>query len=165
MTRTRSLLPEAGAVSCHVAGTADELAEHHRIRHAVFVTEQQIFPDSDIDAHDTEPGVRHVLGLAGKVAAGAVRLFPLDGGVWQGDRLAVLPAFRASGLGGPLVRFAVATAATLGGESMIAHIQPPNERFFLRLGWSRSGPEEIYAGLPHVPMEIPLAGSCHERRR
>ncbi len=87
-----------------------------------------------------------------------MRLFALDParGVWQGDRLAVLPAYRTRGVGAPLVRCAVATAGAHGGRTMVAHIQTANVVFFERLGWSRSGPTEIYAGLPHQPMRIDL---------
>ena len=153
-----ALLAARPRLSCRVARHAGELALHHRIRHQVFVTEQGIFARSDLDARDGEAATIRVLGFAGPMAAGAVRLYPLDlaAGLWQGDRLAVLPAVRAHGLGMPLVRFAVATAARLGGREMQAHIQPANVRFFERLGWERRGPVEVYVGLPHQPMAIDL---------
>jgi putative N-acetyltransferase (TIGR04045 family) len=141
-----------------VVATSDtDLAEHHRIRHAVFVLEQGIFTSSDVDVHDDLDALR-VLAWYDGVPAGTVRLYPLDGrpGVWQGDRLAVLPQFRAHHVGAPLVRYAVATAGALGGSVMVAHIQPPNVRFFERIGWSRDGETEIYCGRPHVPMCITL---------
>ncbi|MGH2719557.1 MAG: GNAT family N-acetyltransferase, partial [Actinomycetota bacterium] len=112
------------------------------------------------------------LGLCGEVAAGAVRLYPLapedaggeeaggEEGIWKGDRLAVLPAFRGKlvkgGMGGPLVRFAVWTAGTKGGRRMIAHIQPANVTFFEHLGWRNVGDLVTYAGLPHQLMAIEL---------
>jgi predicted N-acetyltransferase YhbS len=68
----------------------------------------------------------------------------------------VLPEFRAHNIGAPLVRYAVATAGALGGAVMVAHIQPPNVRFFERLGWTRDGDAEIYCGLPHQPMRVAL---------
>jgi putative N-acetyltransferase (TIGR04045 family) len=143
---------------CRFAVGPDELAEHHRIRFEVFVREQRIFDGSDIDANDDRSDVLRVLGFHDGIAAGAVRLYPLDPvtGSWRGDRLAVLPEFRAVGLGAPLVRFAVATAGALGGLRMIAHVQLANQRFFERLGWTCHGPEE-YAGRPHARMSIALA--------
>jgi putative N-acetyltransferase (TIGR04045 family) len=147
-----------GLLSCRLVAGSDELASHYRIRHQIFVQEQQLFAESDVDAHDAREDVLHVLGWCGEVPAGAVRLYPLDAaeGSWQGDRLAVLPEFRAAGLGGPLVRFAVATAGQRGGAVMIAHVQVANERFFTRLGWTRQGDVELYVGRPHVLMTIPL---------
>lgn len=143
-----------------VAGPVDRGA-HRAVRYEVFVLEQAIFADSDADDRDEHRATLHVLGLVDGEPAGAVRLYPLDpadpAGDWQGDRLAVLHRFRTSGLGAPLVRFAVATAAAYGGRRMIAHVQPANETFFRRLGWTRQGEPELYVGLPHVLMDIDLS--------
>jgi putative N-acetyltransferase (TIGR04045 family) len=145
-------------IRCRAAVTADELAAHHAVRHRVFVEEQQIFDGSDRDASDASPDTIHVVGDIGSTIGGAVRLFPLDamGQRWQGDRLAVLPDFRAYGLGAPLVRYAVRAAGERGGLVMVAHIQIPNVVFFRRLGWHLDGEAETYAGLPHQPMVIDL---------
>jgi putative N-acetyltransferase (TIGR04045 family) len=149
------------AIECRAARTADELAAHYAVRHQVFVTEQNIFSGTDRDQHDGNPATVHVVGLVDGVIGGAVRLFPLDDAAkhWQGDRLAVLPGLRTNGLGAPLVRYAVGLAGERGGEVMVAHIQLPNVVFFLRLGWSRTGAVETYAGLPHQPMSIALRPS------
>lgn len=149
----------AGAICCRVVADPDERGEHHRIRHVVFVVEQRIFAGSDADDRDARADVLHVLGRCGPAPAGTVRLYPLDAatGLWQGDRLAVLPRFRTSGIGAPLVRFAVATAAARGGRRMLAHVQVANQRFFERLGWSRHGEVEDYVGRPHVLMSIDLS--------
>lgn len=146
------------ATDCHPAATAAELAAHFAVRHRVFVDEQHIFPGSDRDARDDDPRTIHVVAYAGHAVGGAVRLYPLDraGRRWQGDRLAVLPRHRAHGLGAPLVRYAVKTAAEHGGLVMVAHIQLPNVGYFQHLGWHRDGEVEIYAGLPHQPMAIDL---------
>ena len=153
---TRSVSPH---VVCGLAADPAEVAEHHRIRRAVFVTEQQVFPESDVDAHDARDDVLRVVARVGDGIVGTVRLFPLDpaGRRWQGDRLAVLDGRRTVGAGAPLVRFAVATAAARGGQQMVAHVQPANQRFFEHLGWVAGGIEE-YAGHPHVLMTIALDG-------
>jgi len=141
---------------CRLVADAAEAEEHHRIRRAVFVDEQGIFDGTDVDAHDARPDVLQVVAWIDGRAAGVVRLFPLGAaGAWQGDRLAVLPGFRTARVGGPLVRFAVATAAARGGTRMVAHVQRDNRRFFERLGWTARA-DEIYAGRPHVVMDIDL---------
>jgi putative N-acetyltransferase (TIGR04045 family) len=153
-------LPQSAAsgVVCRQAASAAELADHFAIRHQIFVAEQAIFTDSDLDQHDRDRSAIPLIGYCDGVVAGTVRLFALDpaGRIWQGDRLAVLAPYRTRGLGAPLVRCAVATAATLGGRLMSAHIQLPNMRFFQRLGWEARGDREIYAGLVHQPMSIEL---------
>ena len=147
-------------VLCRPAADTGSRAAHHAIRHAVFVDEQGVFALSDLDAHDARDDVIHVLALYDGHPAGTVRLYPTGHGEWLGDRLAVLPEFRSANVGGPLVRFAVATAGARGGRIMHAHVQVPNERFFHRLGWSTAGAVETYVGHPHVPMSIPLAPVC-----
>jgi putative N-acetyltransferase (TIGR04045 family) len=143
-------------ILCRPATGPDEEALHHWIRHSVFVEEQSVFAGSDRDHQDGFASTIKVVARAGGVPGGAVRLYPLEPGIWQGDRLAVLPDFRAWNLGGPLVRFAVETAAALGGAEMVARVQVANVRFFERLGWCRRGEPEVYVGLPHQLMSIDL---------
>jgi len=135
-----------------------ERADHLAIRHRIFVDEQSVFDDSDLDSRDQDISTIALLGYSDGTVVGTVRLFLLDPGAgrWQGDRLAVLSPYRTLGIGAPLVRCAVATAAALGGRTMTAHIQPANIAFFRRLGWVTAGESEIYAGLPHQPMSIVL---------
>jgi putative N-acetyltransferase (TIGR04045 family) len=163
-------------VACRAARDPEELSLHHEIRRRVFAEEQGLFDGSDRDDHDDDDATVRILGLCGEVAGGAVRCYPLrdrladaatgDGavdvvnpgaGLWKGDRLAVLPSFRHNGLGAPLVRFAVRTAAEAGGRKMIAHIQPSNVGFFEHLGWYAVGGPVSYVGRPHQTMAIDLA--------
>jgi putative N-acetyltransferase (TIGR04045 family) len=153
----------APALSCRAARTEPEREACFRIRHQVFVREQRLFMahgsghGNDRDGHDADPATIHVIGLAGGEICGTVRLYPLTApGVWQGDRLAVLPESRRLGLGAPLVRFAVTTAARRGGHRMNAYIQPGNVPFFEWLGWQRAGGLAPYAGIPHQRMVIDL---------
>jgi putative N-acetyltransferase (TIGR04045 family) len=150
--------PAPATVVCRPVTSAADRAAHLAIRHRIFVEEQSVFPESDLDSHDRDESVLALLGECDGVPAGTVRLFVLDraAALWQGDRLAVLAPYRTRGVGAPLVSCAVATAAALGGRRMAAHIQPANVTFFERLGWARSGVTEIYAGLAHQPMSIEL---------
>ena len=144
------------ALDCHPAREFPERAEHFRIRHDVFVVEQRIFADSDRDVHDDEPTTIHVIGLVDGIPAGAVRLYPLGDRLWKGDRLAVLHRYRRAGIGRPLVKCAVALAASLGGIRMDAQIQLPNVNFFKILGWSPDGKPAEQFGVLHQHMSIPL---------
>lgn len=134
---------------------AAELAAHHAIRRAVFVTEQALFTD-DRDDRDDDPATVHLLGFVAGRPVGAVRLYPLGRGTWKGDRLAVLPAQRRSGIGGPLVSLAVSSAGQRGGSHMVASVQAVNTAFFVSLGWAPVGGPFDLLGLPHQQMTIPL---------
>lgn len=136
----------------------DDLADHLAVRHTVFVQAQGLFEGTDRDARDDDPQTVHVVARVDGKVVGTVRLYPLGGGLWKGDRLAVLPSARVHRLGGELVRFAVRTAGELGGARMVAQVQLANVRFFERLGWSRNGEPGLYCGVMHQPMEIALEG-------
>jgi putative N-acetyltransferase (TIGR04045 family) len=146
----------ASALACRLAESAEELAAHHVVRHQVFVVDQGLFAGNDRDERDLAPDTLHAVGVDRGLVVGAVRLYPLINGYWQGDRLAVLPAARVRHLGAELVRFAVATAGERGGHTMVARIQLPNVRFFEQLGWHADGPPGPFHGVTHQPMEIPL---------
>jgi putative N-acetyltransferase (TIGR04045 family) len=150
--------PGAPALTCRLARDDHELGGHFAVRRHVFVEAQALFAGDDRDHRDSDPATLHAVGLAGDRVAGAVRLYPYGaGGLWKGDRLAVLPADRVHRLGAMLVRFAVATAGELGGQRMVAGIQLPNVRFFERLGWERDGEAGQSFGVMHQPMAIPLS--------
>jgi putative N-acetyltransferase (TIGR04045 family) len=146
----------ASALTCRLVESDEELAAHHAVRHQVFVLDQHLFVGDDRDERDLGPDTLHAVGVDGGQVVGAVRLYPLDGGYWQGDRLAVLPHARVRHLGAQLVRFAVATAGERGGHTMVARIQLPNVRFFEQLGWHADGPPGPFHGVMHQPMAIPL---------
>jgi len=140
-----------------MVGGPAELEVHLRVRARVFVDEQGIFDGTDRDARDDDPATLHVLGFCDGEVAGTVRLFALEAdGEWQGDRLAVLPAYRARHVAAPLVRFAVRTAGERGGRLMRAHVQVANVTFFRRLGWTALGEPSDYLGRPHQDMIIQL---------
>jgi putative N-acetyltransferase (TIGR04045 family) len=132
-------------------------AAHFAVRRAVFVDEQDMFAGDDRDERDVRVTTLHAIGVARGAVAGAVRLYPLGGGNWKGDRLAVLPEARHGALGARLVRFAVVTAGARGGARMVAMIQLPNVAFFEALGWRRDGATVAFHGRPHQPMAIALS--------
>jgi putative N-acetyltransferase (TIGR04045 family) len=151
----------ASRLACRAVADPGDIAAHFRIRHQVFVIEQNLFRSTgDRDVHDDDPATVHVVGFFDGTACGAVRLYPIPGvpGRWKGDRLAVLDGHRHHGLGAPLVRFATATAAARGGREMEAYIQPTNVTFFEWLGWRPAGGLVSYAGIPHQRMLIGLSG-------
>lgn len=152
--RVAEARPRAGS-PCRVAAGPDELAAHFAVRREIFVTQQRLFAD-DRDAHDGDAATLHVVGVVDGAVVGTVRLYPLGGEEWKGDRLAVLPGARVHHLGAQLVQFAVAAAGARGGARMVAQVQVPNVRFFERLGWSCDGAPAPYRGVMHQPMAIPL---------
>ncbi len=155
---------------CHPARTADEQAQAFEIRKAVFVHEQKLFKDTDVDENDKD-GIHLVAKQEGRVI-GTVRVYPAGtgNGDWIGGRLAVLKNFRASGAGELLVREAVTIVKKLGCNHFTAHIQANNVAFFEQLGWKGIAPVKDHFGTPHQMMEADLddtdpAQPCNRRKK
>ena len=139
-----------------IADTEKELDEYFRLRHEVFVKEQRIFPETDIDDYDGD--AVHIVAVekATEKTVGAVRCYRREGDTWIGGRLSAAPGSRNGIVGSNLVRFAVKTVISKDCKKFLAYIQPQNVRFFERLGWKTVGEPIIYQGLPHQLMEADL---------
>jgi putative N-acetyltransferase (TIGR04045 family) len=167
-------VPPPGTFHVTVADDAAAIAAYRRLRHDVFVTEQQLFAGSDRDEHDDDPRTvvllaREAGGPGAGEVLGGVRLHPvrchpgagdaLPGGLgwWHGSRLAVAADRRlARGIGPALVRAACAEAESRGALRFDATVQARHEALFRRLGWE---PRERLRrhGAPHVVMGWPVA--------
>lgn len=148
-------LSEADVTICE-AVTPEELNEYFLVRKEVFVREQGVFHESDVDACDAR-AVHLVAKVRGRVA-GVVRCYRHKGRVWYGGRLAVRPEFRAGvNIGAMLVRKAVETMAARGDvRRFLATVQVQNARFFQRIGWVRLGRTFVMHGRKHQIMENKL---------
>ena len=145
-----------GEFTFKIAETAKELEEYFCLRHEVFVKEQKIFSETDVDQYDQN--AVHIVAIdesTGNVV-GAVRCYKKEGDTWFGGRLGAAPAYRNGQIGPSLVRLAVKTAKSNGCKKFLAYIQPQNVRFFEKLGWKAVGKSIIYQGLPHQLMEADL---------
>ena len=146
--------PERDLV-CHPARTRAERAEAFALRRGVFVDEQGLFEESDLDEND-EKATLLLARYKGRFV-GAVRVFPYgDDGHWEGGRLAVHAGFRTVGAGPLLVKAAMAYVKKKGCRCFTAHIQEQNVVFFRRLGWRPVGSLETFYGRPHQLMEADL---------
>jgi len=114
------------------------------IRRRVFVEEQGVPPEMEVDGLD--PDARHVLAFtpAGE-AVGCGRLLA-DGHI---GRMAVLPAFRCRGAGGALLTALVERARARGMRKVFLHAQVTAVPFYAAHGFAPVGPVFLDAGLPH----------------
>lgn len=143
-----------------IAENEKEIEGYFRLRHDVFVTEQKIFSETDVDEYDTDPFHRVIHIVSVKVPdreiVGAVRCYRIEGDTWVGGRLSAAPGYRNGRVGAGLVKFAVQTMKSGDCKKFLAHVQPQNVRFFIRLGWTPIGVPETYQGMPHQLMEADL---------
>jgi radical SAM protein (TIGR04043 family)/putative N-acetyltransferase (TIGR04045 family) len=151
-----SLFEEAmDPLICHPVRTRLEQERAFEIRKEVFVLEQKLFSNSDVDKND--PKSIHLVAEWNNQVIGTVRVFPVNNnGHWIGGRLAVRKGYRNTGAGELLVQEAMHCVKNQDCTKFTAHIQLENIPFFSRIGWRKVGPVEDYYGKPHQIMEANL---------
>ena len=129
-----------------LATTPAEIAAYFALRHAIFVEEQQIFAQGDVDeideiaypiiAVDSSNRFQNKPGLKLDAIIGVVRIYETKPGFWYGGRLGTHRDYRKGWqIGKGLIYKAVTTANTWGCEQFLATVQLQNVRFFQRLHW------------------------------
>ncbi|MFV1958529.1 MAG: GNAT family N-acetyltransferase [Planctomycetota bacterium] len=124
--------------------TAGEVHDLLRLRSDVFLVEQGLTAEPDLDGLD--PRAVHVLGLdtAGHVVATA-RLLEEDGAVRVG-RVAVARGARGRGIGSALLAL---VHDILGNRPAVMSAQVPVVPWYVRRGWTLEGEPYPEAGVPH----------------
>jgi len=136
----------------------ERMDEALSIRTRVFVEEQHVPPDEEIDSHDRDdPDAVHALATAGGRAVGAGRFYPLDKGSVRIGRMAVLASDRGSGVGAALLEALLGVARSRGFRRAELHAQTHAIAFYERAGFEAFGPEFLDAGIRHRAMEKLLA--------
>jgi predicted GNAT family N-acyltransferase len=125
-------------------------AEASRIRFAVFVVEQGVPLEIEIDEHDAE--CVHALAFDDGAAVGTGRLLP-DGHL---GRMAVLREFRGRGVGSAILAKLIEAAAQRGDREVLLSAQVHALDFYRAHGFSAEG--EVYqdAGIAHQTMRRAL---------
>ncbi|MFC9996525.1 GNAT family N-acetyltransferase [Nocardia sp. NPDC127526] len=133
--------------------TEQELADAYAIRVEVFVTEQGVPKELELDELDATAD--HFLARLDGTPAGAGRLLIRENTGVLG-RLAVLKETRGTGLGVALVRAIEDRARERGLTAVELHSQTQARGFYERLGYSAYGDIDDDAGIPHIWMRKPL---------
>ena len=125
-------------------------AEASHIRFAVFVVEQGVPLDIELDEHDAE--CVHALAFDGAAAVGTGRLLP-DGHL---GRMAVLREFRGRGVGSAILAKLIEAAVRRGDREVLLSAQVHALAFYRAHGFSAEG--EVYqdAGIAHQTMRRTL---------
>jgi predicted GNAT family N-acyltransferase len=130
----------------------------------VFVTEQGVPPEEEVDDHDrTDLRAVHALALRDpsdlQSAVGAGRFYIADenSGTVQIGRMAVDAAARGSGVGAAILAALVAEARRRGFANAHLHAQDHATEFYRKAGFVIDGEPLWDAGILHVPMSLALA--------
>jgi predicted GNAT family N-acyltransferase len=120
--------------------------EASRIRFAVFVEEQRVPREIELDARDAE--CIHALARLDGRAVGTGRLLP-DAHI---GRMAVLKECRAMGVGSRILESLVQRARERGDSEVVLSAQVHALAFYARHGFSAFGEAYEEAGIPHQDM-------------
>jgi len=130
----------------------------YRLRHVVFVEEQGVPVEMEIDEHD-DAGAYHFLGLVDNEPAAAARIMVFGSGensVAKIQRVVVMKSFRGQKLGRDLMVHLLEFART---NNLAPHIaldaQTYATAFYESLGFTATGDEFDDAGIPHIHMSQP----------
>ena len=121
-------------------------AEASRIRLAVFVEEQRVPPEIELDYKDA--ACVHALAYAQGRAVGTGRLLP-DGHI---GRMAVLKERRSLGVGGAILERLVEAARRRGMTQVVLSAQTHALGFYRKHGFLPAGEVFEEAGIPHQEM-------------
>ncbi len=134
---------------------ADQLEAGFAVRRTVFVEEQGVSIEEEMDEYDSSPETcQHVIALSEDgIVVGAARFRRYDGDTAKLQRIAVLQPYRGVGYGSLLVRHMEEEAAAAGYLHAILDAQVQAEGFYRALGYETISTETFLdAGIPHVRM-------------
>lgn len=134
-----------------ITGSWQQVGDHAgKLRHQVFVIEQQVPVELELDEHDAT--AVHALVFAGSAPIGTGRLLP-DGHI---GRMAVLQPYRGQGVGTMLLSALIQQARGRGDQDVVLAAQCHAQGFYNTQGFSVEGGVFMDAGIPHVLMRKTL---------
>lgn len=141
-------------MNIRIVRSEDELQACFAIRKEVFVEEQGVSVEEEIDEFDASPeACRHVLMTKGEEPVAAARWRPYDEKTAKLQRVAVLKPLRGQGLGRELILFMERDAKEQGFEAAVLDGQCQAESFYRKLGYEVISDKPFYdAGILHVRM-------------
>jgi ElaA protein len=132
----------------------DDTATCFRLRHTVFVEEQGVPVEEEIDALDAT--ATHLMARADGRPVGTARIVFADGTAKIG-RVCVLAEARGAGTGAALIRAAMQIARETPGIGQARlGAQVTAIGFYEALGFRAEGPVYLDAGIEHRDMAAPL---------
>jgi len=127
------------------------MARAYTIRRRVFIEEQHVPEEIELDADDAL--AFHALATLGNDAIGCGRMLDHGDGEVKIGRMAVMPQFRGTGVGRDILRFLMDRARARGLRKAVLHAQLSAEGFYLKEGFTPLGDVFDEAGIAHRKME------------
>ena len=124
------------------------------LRVRVFVDEQGVSPEEELDELDQEATQLIALDESGILAT--CRLREVEAGVWKLERMAVDARVRGVGVGGRLLAGAEREVRASGARELLLHAQRRAESFYASHDYIPEGETFMDAGIEHIAMRKAL---------
>ena len=124
------------------------------LRVHVFVDEQGVDPEEEVDDLDAESVQLVALDEGGVIAT--CRLRDIGDGQWKLERMAVERRLRGRGVGGRLLAGAEREVHRRGATEMVLHAQSRAEPFYASNGYVAEGDTFMEAEIEHLRMRKAL---------
>ncbi|MDO3677238.1 GNAT family N-acetyltransferase [Paenibacillus ehimensis] len=138
--------------------TEEQLRSCFAVRIRVFVEEQGVAPEEEMDDYDASPSAaRHFLIMNGNEPAAAARWIMYDGKTAKLQRIAVMKPYRGQGIGRQIIQAMEEDVRAQGVPAVILDAQTQAEAFYEKLGYRTISDEPFLdAGIWHVRMRKEL---------
>jgi len=135
----------------------ERMAAARAVRFAVFVDEQHVPAEEEIDEHDcTDGDARHALIRVGAQTVATGRYYRVEGATAQVGRMAVLAEYRGRRLGRRLLDALVDDARRRGFSRVALNAQDHAVAFYAKAGFTPFGETLVECDILHQPMEFAL---------
>ncbi len=138
-------------LSCKIVVNDCELKGAFEVRKRVFVEEQGIPEDLELDEYDME--AMHMVAKDGERIIGTARVLFLAASQAKLERMAILKPFRHRGIGKSIISFLDEEFKNRGIEQVVLHAQCSAVNFYKSCGFEESGSPFWEAGIKHVKMQ------------
>ena len=140
-----------GEFSYKLVSSDRELKSAFEVRRHVFVEEQGISEELELDEYDRE--ALHMVVKDKERVIGTARIRFLVTGQAKLERMAVLKHFRRRGIGRDIISFLIAELRNRQMRQVLLHAQYSAVAFYRSCGFEESGLPFWEAGIKHIKMQ------------
>ncbi len=134
----------------HIAKN-EEMPLAFALRYEVFVGEQKVAPEIEIDREDEH--ACHIIAIIDNVVIGCARIILSENDAHIG-RLAVKKDYRGKGIGYAICEFIIKYCREQGYNRIWLNSQLHAVGFYQKLGFKTDGEEFTEAGIEHIKMSL-----------
>ena len=137
-------------VTIKLVENEEDLAGAIAVRFRVFVEEQSIPPEEELDQADATSS--HAIALIEDTVVGTGRLLRQNASTGQIGRMAVDRDWRRRGVGGQILTYLEDVARSRGMTLAVLHAQEYVQAFYASHGYQQHGEVFLEVDIPHVEM-------------